>query len=111
MHEQGFNNNSPQFSIPCFSEIANINGDVQQEKLVTESVTAKVQSGVIPQSKICFKNGGRILKKPALYSTLEEMKNETLPEKIPDGNKTNLSFFLKRTNFDHGPGAMKVIFI
>ena len=31
-------------------------------------------------------------------------------EKIPDGNKTDLSFFLKRTNFDHGPGAMKVIF-
>ena len=50
------------------------------------------------------------MKKPALYSTLEEMKSETLPEKIPDGNKTNLSFFLKRTNFDHGPGAMKVIF-
>ena len=100
-----------QFSFPCFSEIANINGEVQHEKLITDSVTAKIQSGDIPQSKICFKNGGRIMKKPLLYSTLEEMKNETLPDKIPDGNKTNLSFFLKRTNFDHGPGAMKVIFI
>ena len=41
-----------------------------------------------------------------VYKILESIKIEELPSKVPSGNKTNTTFFIRRTNFDDGPGAL-----
>lgn len=41
-----------------------------------------------------------------VYKILESIKIEELPSKVPPGNKTNTTFFIRRTNFDDGPGAL-----
>ena len=97
-----------------FSNIANISNSIEHEEMVAESITTKVQkeatlteeSEIIATSEICFNNFGKLIKKPKLFSALENIKNKKLPEIVPDGNKSNLTFFVKKPNTTHGPGAL-----
>ena len=84
--------------------------------MIEESITTKVQreaansmtksSDVIATSNICFSNFGKTEKKPKLFATLNAIQKEELPNLVPDGNKTNLTFFVKRPSKIHGPGSL-----
>ena len=67
----------------------------------SDSTTTK-----LPTSNICNQNFGKLIKKPELLATLEGVKTEVLPDSIPNGNKSNTTLFVKRTNFKNGPGAI-----
>ena len=53
-----------------------------------------------------FNNFGERMSKKKLYSALESVKNKSIPSVIPTGNKSNTTFFIRRTNFDLGPCAL-----
>ena len=46
------------------------------------------------------------MSKKKLYSALESVKDKTIPSVVPTGNKSNTTFFIRRTNFDLGPCAL-----
>ena len=61
-----------------------------------------------PDSKISFSNLGKLIKNSVLFESLNGIREEQLLEKIPLGNKTNKTYFVKRSKLSpgSGPGSM-----
>ena len=80
--------------------------DSDYQDAVQNNVQSKLSKNELPDD-ICFQNNGQTLKKSKLLPMLESIKNKKLPDSIFDGNKSDVTLYVKRTNFEHGPGAMK----
>ena len=78
-------------------EVAGVQYDIEKEVIAQE---------VIEDNKVRFKNFGERIAKKKLYSSLESVKDEFMESSIPPGNKTNMTFFITRTNYQDGPGAV-----
>ena len=80
-------------------EIANLLTTIEEKEVLQED---KDQ----PETNIRFSNFARRITRHEYFLKLASIKEVSLPEKVPSGNKTNLTFFVKRTNFAFGPGAL-----
>jgi hypothetical protein len=80
-------------------EIANLLTTIEEKEVLQED---KDQ----PETNIRFSNFSRRITRHNYYLKLSSLKEVPLPEKVPSGNKTNLTFFVKRTNFAFGPGSL-----
>ena len=120
-NENGWNHFVPLL-LADSCEITNICNEIEQNEMIRDSITTKVQkesvdnfsnlnnqastcsdqtsvssnqdTQSITTSKICFANFGKPFKKPKMFLTLNGIENEKLPDLIPDGNKSNLTFFV-----------------
>ena len=93
----------PEHFIPLvpsnIKDVANVVSTAEYEEIVETLANA-------PDTKVSYSNFGQRIKKPKVYETLLAVKNEKLLEKIPPGNKSNKSYFIKRTDFTNGPGSI-----
>ena len=66
----------------------------------------KNESSVRTDTKLSFGNFGTEISTNKMYSLLELVRKEDLPAALPNGNKSNTTFFVKRKNFEQGPGSV-----
>ena len=75
------------------------------EKLISP-VSSPEKPKPIEISRVTINNFGEHIKKPDTLLALKGVQNEVLHNSIPRGKKSNLTFFVKRTNFRHGTFAL-----
>jgi pSer/pThr/pTyr-binding forkhead associated (FHA) protein len=81
-------------------DLANMGTEIENEEVV-------IKSKEIPaDTKIRYGNFGTSIGMNNMYSLLESVREEDLPTEVPNGIKSNTTFYIKRKNFQHGPGSV-----